>query len=136
MVSHGLAGNKTYGSPYGQLLLPQTCAFIAGGLWLGWRRLGPARGGVELEVLKVSGCTAGAARSSLHRVTFSNHGLRVRPATLPGPGQSATALSPLAARRAGPAGPPDSGWPHDHPQPAVPGRPHNVRTPDPWGSTA
>jgi signal transduction histidine kinase len=39
MVSYGLAGNNTYGSPYGQLLLPQTCAFIAGGLWLGWRRL-------------------------------------------------------------------------------------------------
>jgi signal transduction histidine kinase len=39
MVSYGLAGNSALGSPYGQLLLPQTCVFIAAGLWLGWRRL-------------------------------------------------------------------------------------------------
>ena len=39
MVSYGLAGNSTWGSPYRQLLLPQTCVFIAAGLWLGWRRL-------------------------------------------------------------------------------------------------
>ena len=39
MVIYGLAGHETYGSPYGQLLLPQAGAFIAAGLWLGWRRL-------------------------------------------------------------------------------------------------
>jgi signal transduction histidine kinase len=38
-VSYGLAGAGTYGSPYGKLLVPQACAFVVAGLWLGWRRL-------------------------------------------------------------------------------------------------
>ncbi len=39
MTTYGLAGNSTFGSPYGHLLLPQACAFIVAGLWLGWRRM-------------------------------------------------------------------------------------------------
>jgi signal transduction histidine kinase len=38
-VSYGLASANAYGPPNGKLLLPQACAFVVAGLWLGWRRL-------------------------------------------------------------------------------------------------
>ncbi len=37
-TSYGLTG-AAYGSQYTHLVLPQACAFLAGGTWLGWRRL-------------------------------------------------------------------------------------------------
>ena len=55
-ASYGMT-SAAYGSQYTHLVLPQACAFIAGGLWVGWRRL-DHQSWLYQRVLHVAGRTA------------------------------------------------------------------------------
>ncbi|MGN6678548.1 MAG: hypothetical protein ACTHKL_12360 [Streptosporangiaceae bacterium] len=60
VTAYGLTGTG-YGWRFTHSVLPQACAFIAGGLWLGWRRL-DRQSWLYQRVLHVAGCAGEHSR--------------------------------------------------------------------------